>query len=151
MNEGVHLRYAKPDEVPMLEALQLQSSLEWASDHADLLAHPDAIELPVQSVLEQQVRVVEIDSVVIGFSVTIPTGDGAAELDGLFVLPAHMGSGFGRALVDDAADIARGQGLQQLNVIANPNALGFYTRLGFVVTGEAQTRFKPAPRMCLYL
>ena len=107
--------------------------------------------LHVQSVLDQQVRVVERDGAVIGFSVTIPTGDGAAELDGLFVLPAHMGLGFGRVLVDDAADNARAQGLQQLNVNANPNALGFYTRMGFVVTGEAQTRFKPAPRMCLTL
>jgi ribosomal protein S18 acetylase RimI-like enzyme len=36
-------------------------------------------------------------------------------------------------------------------VIANPNALGFYLRLGFEVTGQAATRFGSAPRMTLQL
>jgi ribosomal protein S18 acetylase RimI-like enzyme len=36
-------------------------------------------------------------------------------------------------------------------VIANPNALGFYERLGFEITGQASTRFGSAPRMSLEL
>jgi hypothetical protein len=37
------------------------------------------------------------------------------------------------------------------DVIANPNALGFYERVGFEVTGQASTRFGDAPRMTLDL
>jgi hypothetical protein len=33
--------------------------------------------------------------------------------------------------------------------VANPQAGGFYERVGFVSAGEAQTRFGPAPRMAL--
>jgi len=32
-------------------------------------------------------------------------------------------------------------------VVANGAALGFYQRCGFVIEGEAQTRFGPALRM----
>lgn len=151
MNAHVHTRFAEPREVALLEALQWSASLVWESDRAALLAHPDAIEMPLQAVLDQQVRVVESDGVVVGFSVVIPTGDGAGELDGLFVLPEHMGSGLGRVLVEDAVTLAREHGLIQLDVIANPNALGFYERLGFVANGEAETRFRTAPRLRLDL
>jgi len=41
--------------------------------------------------------------------------------------------------------------MRQGDVIANPNALGFYERVGFVTTGEAATRFGNAPRMTLEL
>jgi hypothetical protein len=43
------------------------------------------------------------------------------------------------------------RGASYIDVIANPNALGFYTRLGFHVTHETSTRFGAAPRMTLAL
>jgi hypothetical protein len=36
-------------------------------------------------------------------------------------------------------------------VIANPNAFGFYERVGFEMTGQASTRVGTAPRMSLEL
>ena len=83
----------------------------------------------------------------LGFSVVLAAADGACELDGLFVEPGHWGVGVGRALVDDAAGRARAGGALRLEVIANPRAVGFYERVGFVACGQATTRFGPAPRM----
>ena len=70
-----------------------------------------------------------------------------AELDGLFVDPPHWRKGIGRMLVEQAEHIAARDGAANLWVIANTRALDFYSACGFVTVGEAQTRFRPAPRM----
>jgi hypothetical protein len=41
----------------------------------------------------------------VGFAVLLRPSGGACEFDGLFVEPAHMGAGVGRALIDDARRI----------------------------------------------
>ena len=83
------------------------------------------------------------------FSTVLPIVDGRCELDDLFVEPDSMHRGIGRALVHDLAATAAAAGARYVDVVANPNALGFYLRVGFRVTGEAVTRFGGAPRMTL--
>lgn len=61
--------------------------------------------------------------------------------------PVLMRGGVGRLLIDDAVTIARSQGLVRLEVTANPRALGFYEKVGFVAVGEVPTQFGPAIRM----
>lgn len=112
-----------------------------------LAAHPDAIELPQSYIDTGWVRVaVDEHGTPVGFSVVIPESSVAHELDGLFVEPAHMRGGVGRALVEDAAARASGRGAAHLEVTAGP-AQGFYERVGFRMIGDAQTRFGPAVRM----
>ena len=81
----------------------------------------------------------------------LPISGGRCELDDLFVEPDSMGVGVGRMLVDDVVSRAAAAGAIHVDVIANPNAVGFYERLGFEVTGQAPTRFGEAPRMSLQL
>ncbi len=156
---AVTIRDGDPDEAQVLEALQRRASLVWDDHRDDLLAHPDAIEVPASLFTDGDVRVaVDDEEGVVGFSVVLPADASdqpgavaagpAAELDGLFVEPAwQRGRGVGRALVDDAADRAAGRGTAELLVIANGNALGFYEKVGFVLVGEVATRFGPGLRM----
>jgi GNAT superfamily N-acetyltransferase len=145
----VHIRYGHVSERSALEELQRRASLVYEGTRADLLAHPDAIELPDVQLEDQRVRVAEITSQPVGFSVTLPQTPGAWELDGLFVEPSQWGKGIGRALVIDAMDLARHDGVRVIEVTANPRAEGFYKKLGFSETGRVQTRFGPGIRMCL--
>jgi predicted N-acetyltransferase YhbS len=62
-----------------------------------------------------------------------------------------MGGGVGRLLVDDVAIRAAAAGAAYVDVVANPNALGFYERVGFEATGDASTRFGRGIRMSLDL
>jgi GNAT superfamily N-acetyltransferase len=143
------IRDAAPSERAELEALQRRASDVWEEYRADLAAHPDAIALAPAA---GRVRVaVSGDGGVVGFSVVLPARDGACELDGLFVEPAAMRGGVGRALVTDAADRARAEGATRMSVIANPRAVGFYERVGFVAGEAADTRFGPATWMHLAL
>lgn len=143
----MRIRDARAVESPLLEALQRRSSDIWEAYREQLAAHPEAIELPQAYVDNGWVRVaVAADDTVIGFSVVIPADRLAHELDGLFVEPAHMDQGVGRALVEDAAACASRAGAECLEVTAGP-ARGFYGKVGFDPVGSAETRFGPAVRM----
>lgn len=141
------IRSAQLAERTALEDLQRRSSMDEPMYRAQLAAHPDAIELPGEQILAGAVRVAEQDGVIVGFAVLLAPVAGGCELDGLFVEPARMRSGVGRQLVDDAKRIARQQGATRIDVIANPQAVAFYERVGFRKSGEAETRFGKAPRM----
>ena len=143
----VSVRDATAAERATLEALQRRSSDVWEEYRAQLAANPDAIALPRAFIDSGWVRVaVAGDDTPVGFSVVIPTDGAMHELDALFVDPAHMRSGVGRALLEDAAARAAHNGAACLEVIAGP-AQGFYARLRFTVISSARTRFGPAVRM----
>jgi GNAT superfamily N-acetyltransferase len=119
----------------------------WEEDRAALLAHPDAIELPMQQITDGRTVVAESTGQLLGFAVVLNRDDGDAELDGLFVDPPQWRKGIGRALLTQAERIATADGATRLWVTANTRALEFYGACGFVIVGEVATRFRPAPRM----
>jgi len=146
------IRDARPDEAHALESLQRRASDVWAEYREQLAAHPDAIAPPDRAIEEGRARVaVDAAGRLLGFSVVLAVEDGRCELDDLFVEPDWMRRGVGRLLVHDVARRAAAAGAGHIDVIANPNALGFYARLGFDVTGQTSTRFGSAPRMTLEL
>ncbi len=143
----MRIRAAAETEAHALEAVQRRSSDVWEEYRGQLAAHPDAIEMPQSFIDNGWVRVaVGDDEMPIGFSVVIPTDTRAHELDGLFVEPAHMHGGVGRALVEDAATRATQAGAHCLEVTAGP-AQVFYEKVGFRLVGATETRFGPAVRM----
>jgi GNAT superfamily N-acetyltransferase len=146
------IRDARPDEAPALAALQRRFADVWDEYRAQLAANPDAIEPPHRAIADGRVRVaVDASGRLLGFSVVLPIRDGRCELDDLFVEPEWMRRGVGRLLVADLTARAAAAGASHVDVIANPNALAFYERLGFETTGQASTRFGEAPRMSLEL
>jgi GNAT superfamily N-acetyltransferase len=133
-----------------LEELQWRASLVWEADREVLLAHPDAIELPLDQIRDGRVRVaVNSTGRRLGFSVLLEVRGGACELDGLFVEPGLWRQGIGRLLVSDCVARAVCEGASVIEVTANPDALGFYSRVGFGLGEEVPTRFRPGRRMRL--
>ncbi len=145
------MRSATLAERASLEDLQRRSSMHEPMYRAQLAAHPDAIELPAEQIRAGAVRVAEQDGVIVGFAVLLAPVAGGCELDGLFVEPSRMRGGVGRRLIGDAKGIARQRGATRIDVVANPQAVAFYERVGFRASGVAETRFGTAPRMSLAL
>lgn len=72
-----------------------------------------------------------------------PIGTGRLYLQGkkvklgrMAVLKEHRGRGVGRALLSTLLDLARAQGMTKAYLAAQVQAVGFYERQGFQVTGE---------------
>jgi GNAT superfamily N-acetyltransferase len=134
------------DEIELLEALQRRTAM--VSHHrVQILAHPDAIEVPPKPVADGLVRVALVNGRIVGFSVVLPSANGLAELDGLFVEPEFMWRGIGRGLLKDAFSIARSAGVYRIEVTSNRHAIGFYENIGFVADGPIATQFETALRM----
>jgi GNAT superfamily N-acetyltransferase len=142
------IRDATLADMPVLADLFRRSSLTNDRDRANLLAHPEVLELPDAAVTEGRTRAATSANVIVGFASWLGSGT-VLELEDLFVDPDWMRQGIGRALVRDLVEMARRRGTRRIEVTANPDALAFYQSVGFVAAGEAHTEFGPAPRMRL--
>ena len=58
------------------------------------------------------------------------------EISHLWIDPQKQGIGLGRALVDKAKEVAGLHGWKTLRVVSDPNAQGFYERMGGILVGE---------------
>jgi len=139
--EELLIRRAAVSEKKELEDLQLRASLTNAGDRDALLAHPDAIELPVAQIAAGGVFVAEWKGTIVGFAAVEPRADGESELDALFVDPNIRRRGVARALVAHCAEVARTRESAFLYVVGNPHAREFYVACGFNVIGTSETRF----------
>ncbi len=135
------IRAAEPEDTAALRDLFRRSSLSNEGDRVALLAHPEALELEAG---EGRTRVAVVDGRIVGFATLV-----SGELEDLFVDPDRMRRGIGRALVLDAVALARAQGLERIEVIANDHALRFYEEVGFVCDGTVETAFGRGTRMHL--
>src|SRR4051794_6625120 len=97
---GLSIRMALPSEKLELERLQTRASLANEGDRDALLAHPDAIEVPVEQIAGGRVFASEWAGTIVGFAAIEPREDGNSELDAMFVEPRMQRRGIGRALVE---------------------------------------------------
>ncbi len=147
MPGDVSFRAAATSEKRQLEALQWRASLNNPGDREALLGNPDAIEIPLGQLEGGLVFVAESAGAIVGFAAIVTRRDGDAELDALFVEPDLWRRGYGRALVQHCADVARRRGSASLHVLGNPHARAFYGACGFEVLGSEPTRFGVGLRM----
>lgn len=139
----MELRIARADERAALIELQRRASLANPGDRAAILAHPEAVNTPLEQFEAGQVVLAEDDGRVLGFAALIPRPDGDVELDALFTEPDAWRRGVGRALVEHCSVVARAAGASAIRVIGNPHAAQFYLATGFKLVGETRTEFGP--------
>jgi len=87
--------------------------------------------------LSREIWVAERDGRIVAWAAVLPPEGGSCELDDLWVEPASIGSGVGRVLFEHAAARARELGAWSLRWEAEPNAVGFYERMGAATVGSA--------------
>jgi GNAT superfamily N-acetyltransferase len=81
----------------------------------------------------------------VGFYLLTNESDGL-HLDHLWVVPAAMGRGIGRALFEHALEQARRLNHRTLAIESDPNAEGFYMRMGARRVGATPTNIEGQPR-----
>lgn len=146
------MRTAVGGDVEALRVLFRASSLSNVEDRAALLADPECLEWSGETVAAGRTRVaVDGEGVPVGFATAVPLGADEWELEDLFVAPDRMRRGVARRLVEDMLARAADSGVRTVWVSADPEAMGFYTAVGFRPAGTTQTRFRPVPRLRLDL
>ena len=95
-----------------------------------------------------------MDGVPVAFY-TLQDKDDIAWIENLWVLPKYIGKGIGKRLFIHALSRARKYGYSKLQLVSDPNAIGFYTRMGMKKIGESrfsiegQDRILPIMEMIL--
>ncbi len=139
------IRSARPDEAAALTAIAFAAKRHWGYPEAWIVAWRGTLTLTPAVLAAQTVRVAELGGEAVGFHGVI-LGGNVAVLDHLWVRPAAMGRGVGRALFADAESIARAGGALLLRTTADPHAAGFYAKQGMRVTGREAAPVAGTPR-----
>lgn len=156
---NVVIRQAEVAEIDALSSLAFRSKAHWGYDEGFMALAQGLLRLTPATLLLQPTFVAVVDGVLAGFYALRPWRDRpevpeAAELDYLFIDPPFIGKGVGRALFEHAASLARAMGYRTLVLISDPNAEGFYSRMGAVTFGQSKSdigteRWLPVMRLAL--
>ena len=125
------LRPAVPDDEPRLRAIAEASKRHWGYDAQRVRGWAESLDL------SREMWVAEIEGEIVAWSALLPPSDGICELDDLWVEPRAIGAGIGTALFRHAEALARAGGARALRWEADPNAVGFYERMGAAVVGRS--------------
>lgn len=133
----MHLRPADaaPEDVDELTEVAHAAKRHWGYPEEWIALWSDELTVRRRYLVQHRVRVVR-DAGILGWCATSRDEKGIGWLDACWVRPASAGRGIGRLLVEDAVRIAGNLGASALQVIADPNAVGFYEKLGFIRIGE---------------
>lgn len=136
------IRPARPGEAGALTELVLRSKAHWGYGRDFMGRVRPLLTVTPAMIAKRPVVVLEDGALVAGLYALSDldegpaAGNGAtAELDLLFVDPGHLGRGHGQRLFAHACDAARTAGAARLVVESDPNAVGFYERMGMARTG----------------
>jgi GNAT superfamily N-acetyltransferase len=140
MTTGRTLRLAKSSECGSLSALALRSKAYWGYDPTFLQACRGELTVNPKAAAAGRVVVLIEEDTPLGFY-ALDNGERSdeAEISLLFVEPAVIGRGIGRALWEHAVAKARHQGLRRLKVLSDPFALGFYRAVGATLSGKIRS------------
>lgn len=147
----IQVRAPHPNEGPRLREIAVSAKAHWGYDR------PMVVEWARQGVTVgpsagREIFVAEALGQPIAWAAVIDRGD-VCWLDDLWVEPAWIGSGVGTRLFRHAVDAARRLGATTLEWESEPNAVGFYDRMGgrFVRQSEASEWGRILPVMAIDL
>lgn len=143
------IRRARPEEAPALRALAHRSKAHWPYSPEFLAAVEPMLQLEPDDVATQEVWVLELDGVAVGWHRVTSHGD-RAELEDLWLEPPAIGNGLGRFLFQHAVGVAADDGATRMEWDADPFALGFYQAMGGEEIGSTPSAAEPGrmlPRM----
>jgi ribosomal protein S18 acetylase RimI-like enzyme len=138
----VTLRRARPGEASLLSELALAAKGHWGYDRAFLESCRAELTFDPDDIARRNIVVAEVAGSVAGFY-SIDGEPPAGELGNLWVRPNQIGTGLGRVMWRDAMAAAAAAGFEYLEIGAEPNALGFYRKVGAECIGETPSESIP--------
>jgi GNAT superfamily N-acetyltransferase len=126
---------ATPSDAEALTRIAFVAKRYWGYPERWISQWKEALTITPDFVRRNEVYVAVVEREMVGFYAL--TGQGhKIELEHLWVTPEHIGTGVGRALFDHAVRRAGSLGAEVLGIEADPNAEGFYRRMGARRVGE---------------
>ena len=131
----MNIRPASQDEAATLSQIALDAKRYWGYPEHWIKHWESDLTITADFIRDNQVYVAEKDGEIRGFY-ALCLSDRQAELEHMWVRPEAIGTGVGKELFLDAMERAATLQVREIGISADPNAAGFYERMGVTHVGE---------------
>ena len=125
---------ATPGDAGTLTGISFAAKRYWGYPEQWMERWRESLTITPDFIRRNEVYVAVVEGEMVGFYALAGQGH-KFELEHLWVSPRHIGTGLGRALFDHAVRRAASLGAEILGIEADPNAEGFYRRMGATRVG----------------
>jgi N-acetylglutamate synthase-like GNAT family acetyltransferase len=139
------IRRATVDDTTTLTKIAHDAKRYWGYPEHWIKHWESELTISSDFVNENEVYVMAGDDEVRGFYALVVRDD-KAELEHLWVAPEHIGTGVGKELFVHAMQRAAGRDVSEVEISADPNAEGFYKKMGAHRIGDVQADMDNKPR-----
>ena len=150
MATAVTIRRAVPEEAATLTQIALDAKRYWGYPEHWIQHWESDLTISSDFIREHHVYVADDEGEVRGFY-ALCVFDKNAELEHMWVTPSAIGTGVGKELFLDAMERAAALNVNAIELSADPNAAGFYSRMGATQIGETDSiidgHLRKLPRM----
>jgi GNAT superfamily N-acetyltransferase len=142
----IQIRRARPDEAAMLTEIAHAAKRHWGYPENWIRHWQPDLTITPEFITKNEMFVAVKGETIMGCA-ALCVGDPVAELEHMWIRPEHMGAGIGRALFNHIKERALSLKLPVLELSADPNAEGFYERMGARRIGEVRAEIEGQPRV----
>jgi GNAT superfamily N-acetyltransferase len=140
------IRRALPDEATVLTAIAHAAKRHWGYPENWIEHWKDELTITADFIAANEMYVAVAGEEIAGCCALV-LSDSQAELEHMWIRPERMGTGIGRALFQQIVERAKQLDAPGLELSADPNAEGFYQRMGATRIGEVRSEIAGQPRV----
>ena len=142
----ITIRRVHPEEADRLSQIALAAKRHWGYPERWIEVWSPQLTYDTDYFVQNESWTAEMDHDTVAFY-TLLEKDDTAWLENLWVMPELIGKGIGKELFLHAVDLARRRGSTLLQLEADPNAAGFYEKMGIHKIGERHSLVDGHPRV----
>ena len=142
----IHIRPAAPNEAEVLTRIAISSKAYWGYPAHWMEVWKPQLTLSSEYFEVNESWMAEVEGTPVGFY-TVQDKNGNAWIENLWILPEYIGQDIGRQLFIHAVSRSRLKGHLILQLEADPNAQGFYEKMGMYRIGGRETEIEGQPRV----
>ncbi len=146
MRMDIQIRRAKPDEADVLTEIAHAAKRHWGYPENWIEHWKDQLTITPDFITTNEMYVAVNGEEIAGCCALVMSGS-LAEVEHMWIKPEHMGNGVGRALFKQVVARAKSLDARAVELSADPNAEGFYRRMGATRIGEVRSEIEGQPRV----
>jgi GNAT superfamily N-acetyltransferase len=143
---GIEIIRATPDQAETLTQIAFAAKRHWCYPERWIQIWSPLLTITPKFIEEHETYVAYIDKRPVGFC-AISRENEKASVEHLWVLPEYMGKGIGADLFRRMLLRCKELGARALEIESDPNAQGFYERMGAIKVGEVISEVDDQPRI----
>ncbi len=143
MSPEIHIRSAVAQDAAALTSLIYRSKQSNGYDDAFMALCVDVLRVTSESLRHRHAFLAEAENQILGCAMLEPKTTAIAEVCAFFIAPEHKRRGVGMALWHTLLKHAQHLGFSELCLDADPQAVPFYTNLGFKVLHDTPSEAIP--------